>query len=221
MDRCECAGHAARRRICRGSRSPSEADEAARHRRTGAPRDREGCRMPRGAVATYSVPGHGFAHSHERATRDGIARRLAILKGIDFVGEYDPTQSLSGPVYLVPSDTLVGLAAAAALRVRDEHDLFGGTVPYPFVATKQSLIPLSPRARLRRLSGRRSSGPGYKALSSPASLPSATPTPALRPSVCLSMGQCASNRFGRPEGAGRSWSRTWPRWRRCSTWKTP
>jgi hypothetical protein len=98
--------------------------------------------MPRGAVAIYSVPGHGFAHSHERATRDGIARRLAVLKSFDFVGEYDPTQSLSGPVYLVPSNTLVGLAAAAALGVRDEHDLFGGTVPRPFVATKAITHPL-------------------------------------------------------------------------------
>ena len=98
--------------------------------------------MPCGAVATHSVPGHGFAHSHERATRDGIARRLATLKGFDFVGEYDPTRPLSGPVYLVPSDTLVGLAAAAALGVRDEHDLFGGTVPYSLVATKAITHPL-------------------------------------------------------------------------------
>ena len=98
--------------------------------------------MPRGAVATYSVPGHGFAHSHERATRDGIARRLAVLKSFDFVGEYNSTHSLSDPVYLVPSDTLVGLAAAAALGVRDEHDLFGGTVPHPFIATKAITHPL-------------------------------------------------------------------------------
>ena len=92
--------------------------------------------MPKGAVATYSAPGYGFGHSHERATRDGIAKQLAALKSFDFVGEYNPTHSFSGPIYLVPSDTLVGLAAAAALGVRNEHDLFGGTVPYPFIATK-------------------------------------------------------------------------------------
>jgi hypothetical protein len=46
--------------------------------------------VPRGTVATYTVPGHGFSHGHERATRDGIARRLAALKGLDFAGEYDP-----------------------------------------------------------------------------------------------------------------------------------
>jgi hypothetical protein len=78
----------------------------------------------------------GFAHSHERATRDGIARRLAALKGFDFAGEYDPARPHSGPVYLVPSDTLVGLDAAAALGVRGEHDLFGGVVPHAFVGTK-------------------------------------------------------------------------------------
>ncbi len=41
----------------------------------------------RGVVAVYSDPGRGFAHSHERATREGIARRLAALKGFDFAGE--------------------------------------------------------------------------------------------------------------------------------------
>ncbi|MFL5333031.1 MAG: DUF3182 family protein, partial [Geminicoccaceae bacterium] len=92
--------------------------------------------MPRGIVVTYAVPGFGFAHSHERATRDGIARRLAALKGFDFAGEYDPARPHSGPVYLVPSDTLVGLDVAAALGVRGEHDLFGGVVPHAFTATK-------------------------------------------------------------------------------------
>ena len=179
--------------------------------------------MPRGAVAIYSVPGHGFAHSHERATRDGIARRLAALKSFDFVGEYDPTQSLSGPVYLVPSDTLVGLAAAAALGVRDEHDLFGGAVPHPFVATKAITHPLVAPERdgaAWLVAGVR--GRGCKTLSSPASLPSATPrTRVRRAKRLLGMGQCASNRCGRPEGGGRSWSPTWPRWKRCSTRLTP
>ena len=97
--------------------------------------------MPRGAVAVYSIPGHGFAHSHERATRDGVARRLAALKNFEFIEEYDPTQPLSGPIYLVPSDTLVGLAAAAALGVRDEHDFLAAPSD-PFVATKAITHPL-------------------------------------------------------------------------------
>ncbi len=100
--------------------------------------------MQRGVVAVYSDPGRGFAHSHERATREGIARQLAALKGFDFVGEYEPStrSRYPGPVYLVPSDTLVGLGAAVTLGVRDEHDLFGGVVPQAFVATKAITHPL-------------------------------------------------------------------------------
>jgi hypothetical protein len=98
--------------------------------------------VSRGTVATYAVPGHGFLHGHERATRDGIAKRLAALKGFDFAGEYDPACPYPGPVYLVPSDTLVGLDAAAALGIRGDEDLFGGVVPYAFVATKALTHPL-------------------------------------------------------------------------------
>ncbi len=36
----------------------------------------------------------------------------------------------------MPGDTLVGRALADELGIRDEHDLFGGVVPFPFVATK-------------------------------------------------------------------------------------
>jgi uncharacterized protein DUF3182 len=98
--------------------------------------------MPRGSVATYTVPGHGFAHRHERATRDGLAGRLAALKGFDFVGEYDQARPPRGPVYFVPSDTLAGVEAAAALGVRGEQDLFGGVVPHAFAATKAITHPL-------------------------------------------------------------------------------
>src|SRR3712207_1824823 len=97
---------------------------------------------PRGVVAVYSDPGRGFAHGHEKATREGIARRLAALKGFDFAGEFDPDTCYPGPVYLVPGDTLVGLGAAAALGVRGEGDLFGGVVPRAFMATKAITHPL-------------------------------------------------------------------------------
>ncbi len=99
-------------------------------------------RVQRGVVAVFSDPGRGFAHAHERATREGIARRLAALKGYGFAGEYDPESRHPGPLYLVPSDTLVGLGAAAALGVRGEGDLFGGVVPHAFAATKAITHPL-------------------------------------------------------------------------------
>ena len=95
----------------------------------------------RGVVVVYSDPGRGFAHDHERATREGIARRLAALEGFDFAGEFDPGARYPGPVYLVPSDTLVGVEAAA-LGVRGERVLFGGVVPRAFMATKAITHPL-------------------------------------------------------------------------------
>ncbi len=103
---------------------------------------------PRGVVVVRSLSGRDFAQSHEKATRIGIAERLAALKGFGFAGDYDPSARFPGPVYFVPSDTLVGIEAALALGVRGEDDLFGGVVPHPFVATKAITHPLvAPDAR--------------------------------------------------------------------------
>jgi hypothetical protein len=90
--------------------------------------------MTQGVVVVYSegVPNG----SHEDITRTEIARKLAALKGYDFVGEYDPSARHSGSVYFVPSDTLVGVKLARRLGIHSEQDLFGGVVPYPFVAAK-------------------------------------------------------------------------------------
>lgn len=100
-------------------------------------------RAPRGVVAVFSDPRRGFASGHERATRAEIARRLAVLLGFEFAGEHDAGGApRSGPVYLVPSDTLVGPEDAAALGVRGEGDLFGGVVPRAFMATKAITHPL-------------------------------------------------------------------------------
>jgi hypothetical protein len=84
---------------------------------------------------------------HERVTRAFIASRLAVLKGYEFAGEYDAADCRNRPCYLVPADTLVGIEAARKLGVASETDLFGGLVPYPFVATKTITHPLvGPRA---------------------------------------------------------------------------
>src|SRR4051794_6991494 len=88
-----------------------------------------------GAVVTYSPQEHGYRDSHERVTRTEIARRLAALKGYAFAGEYDRSVCYSGPVYFIPSDTLLA-REATDLGIRSEHDLFGGVAPYGFVATK-------------------------------------------------------------------------------------
>ncbi|HEY3180652.1 MAG TPA: DUF3182 family protein [Casimicrobiaceae bacterium] len=94
----------------------------------------------RGVVATYSLrdsEGH-----HAAMTREAIAAKLAKLKQFDFAGPYDPATRYAAPLYLVPSDTLVGLEAAAKLGVHTEDDLFGGVVPSAFAATKTITHPL-------------------------------------------------------------------------------
>lgn len=79
--------------------------------------------------------------AHDHATCSEIARKLAALKGFRFAGEYDGAKA-AGRRYFVPTDTLVGLETARALGIADEHELFGGVVPYPFVATKCISHPL-------------------------------------------------------------------------------
>jgi hypothetical protein len=93
---------------------------------------------------TYSSAGGEGSESHERATRTEIAKKLATLKGYDFAGEYRASEQYPGPVYFVPGDTL-DTETAAELGIRSEEDLFGGVVPYPFVATKSITHPLLDR----------------------------------------------------------------------------
>src|SRR5918994_1270444 len=66
----------------------------------------------------------------------------AGLKGFAFSGDYQPSCLYPGPVYFVPSETLVGAEVARELGIRGEHDLFGGIVPHAFVATKAISHPL-------------------------------------------------------------------------------
>jgi hypothetical protein len=98
--------------------------------------------MSGGIVVVYKPEGHGDGPSHMRISRDGLARRLAALKGFDFAGEYNHSSRYSARLYFVPDDTIIGLEQAQALGIRSEDDLFGGVVPYPFVATKAITHPL-------------------------------------------------------------------------------
>lgn len=94
----------------------------------------------RGVVVVHRDPGR--AHGHESVTRVAIARRLALLQGYEFAGEYEPAAPHPGPVYFVPEDTLIGVRAARALGIRSERDLYGGVAPHSFVATKSISHPL-------------------------------------------------------------------------------
>jgi hypothetical protein len=95
-----------------------------------------------GVVLTYANEFPRRNSRHESATHASVAHRLATLKGYQFAGAYDAARCRGRPLYLVPVDTLVGIEAAQQLGVARETDLFGGVVPYPFVATKTITHPL-------------------------------------------------------------------------------
>lgn len=90
----------------------------------------------RGTVVVYPGNAQRAPCSHESATYCEVARRLATIKGYDYGGLFDASCTYDGPVYFVPSDTFVSLEAARALGIHHEQHLFGGVVPYPFIATK-------------------------------------------------------------------------------------
>nr|WP_145545622.1 DUF3182 family protein [Variovorax boronicumulans] len=93
-----------------------------------------------GTVMAYTQGLRGYASAHEQMTRMEVVRRLARLKGYAVSEEF--AQAPLGPVYLVPSDTLVGTGRAQALGIHGRDDFFGGVVPYPFVSTKAITHPL-------------------------------------------------------------------------------
>lgn len=99
-----------------------------RLRRTG------GARMQQGMVVSW-LPQGGPPDGHERKTRQAIAAKLAALQGCEFGGEFNPAATYERPLYFVPGESLL-TDTASALGIRNEQDLFGGVVPYPFVATK-------------------------------------------------------------------------------------
>ena len=84
------------------------------------------------------------ARAHERATQRGVATRLAALMGCTF----HETALIPAPGaavdlgYVVPDITIASLEAARVLGIRSEEDLFGGVVPFPFVAGKTITHPL-------------------------------------------------------------------------------
>jgi hypothetical protein len=111
-------------------------------RQTGQP-STERQRMPReGTLLVYAPRSDSFADEHERSTHFGIAARIAAIKGYRFEGAYDPGKTYAEPVYFVPSDTLVEGPETLQLGIRSDESLFGGMVPFPFVATKSITHPL-------------------------------------------------------------------------------
>jgi hypothetical protein len=93
----------------------------------------------------YISKAGGDPLGHEAASQRALARKLAALRSSAFGGDYDADRPLPGASaaaprrgqipYFVPGDTL-DAETAERLGVRGEQDLFGGVVPYAFVATK-------------------------------------------------------------------------------------
>lgn len=96
---------------------------------------------PRGVVVTHAPDEHDHASEHERITHLAFARQLAALRGYDAPGAYQPGRHGAAHVYFLPCTTLTS-GEALALGIRGADDLFGGVVPYPFVATKAISHPL-------------------------------------------------------------------------------
>jgi hypothetical protein len=105
---------------------PQQADSLATRNRA----------KPRGMAVVYSCKAYGNPCSHESMTQSEMARKLAAIKDYDFAGEFDASCRYDGPLYFVPDNTLVAIDFAHRLGIHGEQDLFGGVVPFPFVATK-------------------------------------------------------------------------------------
>jgi hypothetical protein len=76
------------------------------------------------------------AGSHDVATQRAVAQRLAGLLECEFVGDAGAGRAPSASGYAVPDDTVLSLDAARAAGIRAEDDLFGGVVPWPYMAGK-------------------------------------------------------------------------------------
>ncbi|WP_373459648.1 DUF3182 family protein [Cupriavidus necator] len=92
--------------------------------------------LPGRTVMAYGCECLGEADSHRGMTLANIARKVAELANLPFAGGYVAPPAEGPAPYLVPAQTLVGRELAARLGVHGEGDLFGGVVPYAFVATK-------------------------------------------------------------------------------------
>ncbi|MBK5353913.1 DUF3182 family protein [Pseudomonas sp. TH41] len=73
---------------------------------------------------------------HEVETNRALARWLAHIVGLKYGGSYDPELHNGRDLYLLPTQTLVGVAAARQLGVKGPEDLWGGYVDHDFICTK-------------------------------------------------------------------------------------
>ncbi|KAA0957564.1 DUF3182 family protein [Pseudomonas sp. ANT_H12B] len=73
---------------------------------------------------------------HEVETNRALARWLAHILGLKYGGSFDPELHNDRDLYLLPTQTLVGVVAARKLGVKGPEDLWGGYVDHDFICTK-------------------------------------------------------------------------------------
>ena len=78
---------------------------------------------------------------HDVASRLALAQRLAALLGWSFGGTFDTAGRYAQPLYFVPEDALVR-SEADLFGIVGPDQLYGGVVPFAFVATKVITHPL-------------------------------------------------------------------------------
>ncbi len=78
---------------------------------------------------------------HERAVHRNLAERLASLLGTRLIEEQDRA-TVKGPLYYLPTDTLIGPEQYQPLGITSQEDFFGGMVSHPYMATKAISHPL-------------------------------------------------------------------------------
>jgi hypothetical protein len=101
-------------------------------------------------VVVYSGGRKAARARHEVDTQRALAGRLATLLGFDGCVEFEPARAYSPQRFFVPDDTLP-LDVAQRIGVTSDDDLFGGVVPFPFIATKLVVHGLPPGARVKPL----------------------------------------------------------------------
>jgi Protein of unknown function (DUF3182) len=89
-------------------------------------------------VVTYRS--RAAACTHERVTAAAVAKRLARLRHAEYAGDFAGEKS-AAPHYFIPDDTLLS-TTAADLGIFSSQELFGGVVPFSFVATKAITHPV-------------------------------------------------------------------------------
>src|SRR3546814_2872936 len=95
---------------------------------------------PSGTVLVYAA--REIEPEHERIVHFELGKRIAGLLGLPFGGAHRGRGRHKKPVYLIPTDTLIGTELAQALGVHSEANLFGGVAPHAFISTKAITHPL-------------------------------------------------------------------------------